>query len=146
MLLKYLIRWGVWPARLASAALFIYGAYLVIIAQLALAARADPSAADDSLLNLDLYVQSVAGAVLIGFGALVAVLSWLTRRKSRAAVIGGTVGCFFLAGLIVVYALSANMSGAPLAAVLFAGVGLLLAGGTAVAGSRSLGGGAGAHG
>jgi peptidoglycan/LPS O-acetylase OafA/YrhL len=144
--LAQLARWGSWPARIAGAVLVFLGVYIVINAQVALAARPNPAAADDPLLNLDLYLQTLSGAVMVAFGGLVALLSWLTRRRNRAAAIAGMVGCFFLAGLTAAYALAANLSGELLAGALVTGACLLIAGGTALAGRRESDGEAKAHG
>jgi hypothetical protein len=134
MLLRRLIRWGAWPARLAGLALVMYGAYLLITAQMLMAGPTDTLTEGDPYFSA--YLQFMIGVGLIGCGGLVAGLSWLTRRRHRTAAIGGVVGCFFLAGLAGVYALTGSLFDAPSTAALIAGVCLLIAGGTALAGRK----------
>lgn len=135
MLLRRLIRWGAWPARLASLGLVIYGAYLLISAQMLMAGQPDTLTESDPYLGA--YLQFMIGVVLIASGGLVAVLIWLTRRRNRAAAIGGVMGCFFVAGLVAAYALTGSLNGTPLVGAIVAGVCLLIAGGTALAGRRA---------
>jgi len=131
-MLKQLIRWGTGPARIASAVMIFYGAYLVIVNGITLSAL--PSGDEGDLLAAPIFVGMFDAALLIGLGALIIGLTWMTRRRKRAVAIGGQVISFFAAGLLITYVLAWSVTGPMLIAAPTAGACLLLAAATSLAG------------
>jgi hypothetical protein len=129
--LRLLKHWGMWPARLASAGLVLFGAYSFI------ASWIDLARGDDNPASYIALFRMFGAFLLIALGALAGLCVRLTRRRSRNAVIAGMIGLFFLAGLIAVDALTIPMVGLPLAAALGVAASFALAGGTALAGWTS---------